>query len=634
MKIKFLRESKVQKQIFGLLLGVIVLLCCHRVLAQTTQTIRWQDFEYWDNPQNWGWKTSSYAYPYFGYGVGYGSMHTILDYTEGSRVMEVWSSNPSVFNSLERFWVMNENIAYSTSTGPQPVTDHQAISFNIASRLGLEQWDQFEFQVGLVTASGHYAVLGYRPLGTQGEPPALVEGGFPAGGNTEKNPAYIVVNLGRQYQDGTWHMVMRDMDEDLDLADDGTDNDSQAFGGGQSRVLWIRIYGNGYRIDNIWFHNNKNLITNHPPKLQKIGPQFAQLFAPFNLVIEASDIDVSPPPVGDPQLHFTANIGGWGAQGTAAQNLITRVKLVDEITPILYRDKYLMPCSIDDPKVLSNVVMLTYIPQYLEEMVITVRVSDRMGLSDVEVFPITVVNYPVVNHPPRLEELEDDFYLLGSSQPYEKYFVCYDQDNQPDQNGKSDSTGVGTFWGNVTYTAFIDGMPYYGYGPYQEDLIHDPTTPYISFHPQFEGVHRIVVIARDTRGLSSVGEYTLVVANPGSWLNHPPVLGEDIDSPQVALAGQLFSIPVEFYDPDIEPLYYSCNIGMVTELSGKGIQDQLNADQSLSGEAAYGLYRGGAVFSFLTYFPGLYQVQITAYDTHGAWSTAHFTLDVQPWWSL
>ncbi|MCL6582019.1 MAG: hypothetical protein K6U11_00125 [bacterium] len=637
MSRKFLEALKVRKQIFGLLLVITALMCCHQVFAQIvpTQTIRWQDFEYWDDPLNWGWKTSSYAYPYFGFGIGYGAMRTVLDFAEGSRVLEVWSTNPSVFNRLERFWVMNEDIRYLTPSGPQPITNHKVISFNVASRLGLEEWDQWEFQVGLITASGHYVILGYRPVGYQGEPPVLAEGGFPAGGNTEQNPAYVVVNLGRQYQDGTWHMVMRDMDEDIDLADNGRRDGSQVFGGGQSRIKWLRILGNGYRMDNIWFHTNRNIIANHPPKLQKIGPQFAQLFVPFNLLIEANDIDLlQPVPTGNPQLYFIATIGGWGAHGTNTPNLITRVKLVDDPTPIPFKGKFVMPCSIDDPQVESNLVMLTYVPQYLEDLIVTVRVTDRMGLSDVEVFPMSVVNYPVVNHPPRLEQLEDDFYLLGSSQPYEKYFSCYDQDYQKDIFGKSDKAGVGSASGNITFTAFIDGLPYYGYGPYQEDLIPEPTTPHIIFHPQFEGVHRIVVVARDTRGLTSIAEYTLVVANPGGWLNHPPVLGEDIDSPQVALAGQLFSIPVEFYDPDLEPLYYSCNIGMVTELPPEGIAKQLNADQSLSGQSTYGRYRNGVVYSFLTYFPGIYNVQITAYDPRGGWSTATFVLDVQPWWSL
>ncbi|MEW5803867.1 MAG: hypothetical protein AB1847_17370 [bacterium] len=635
MSIRFLKELKMRKQLFGLLCLAMLFLIYHNAAAET---IRWQDFEYWDSPQNWGWTTSSYSYPYYGYGVGYGDLHTILDYSEGSRVMEVWSSNPSVFNRLERFWIMNNNVSYRDQSGAsKSITLHQAVSFNIASRVGLEQWDQFEFQVGLRTRTGHYAVLGYRPvgLGYETEAPELETGGFPAGGNTENTPAYIVVNLGRQYQDGTWHMIMRDMDEDIDLADDGIRNYSNGFGGGDSKVNWIRIYGNGYKVDNIWFHDSKAVITNHPPKLQKIGPQYAQLFVPFSLVIEANDIDLpQPPPLGNPKLNFIATIGGWGAQGSASSNMISRIKLVNTPTSIPFKGKYIAPCSIEDPDVESNMVLLTYVPQTLEELIITVRVVDMGALSDIEVFPMTVVNYPVVNHPPRLEQMEDDFYVLGSSDIYEKYFSCYDQDYRKDQFGKSDNAGIGSASGNVTFTAYIDGMSYYGYGPYQEDLIPEPTTPRIAFHPQFEGVHQIVVVARDTRGLSSIAEYTLIVAGSGSWLNHAPVLGEDIDSPQIAMAGQLFSIPVEFYDPDLEPIYYSCNIGMITQLPKEGVENQLNADGSLNGRSAYGMYRGGAVFSFLTYFPGLYQVQITAYDSRGGWNTAQFTLDVQPWWSL
>jgi hypothetical protein len=633
---RFLKGSNICKQLLlGLLCLAVLFLFYHRAAAET---IRWQDFEYWDSPENWGWKTSSYAYPYYGVGIGYGNLRTILDYTEGSRVLQATSSTPSVFNQLERFWIMNDNISYTDQSGAtRPITQHKVVSFNIEENVGLEQWDQFEFQVGVKTVSGHYAVLGYCPVG-QGyniEKPVLQSGGFPSGGNTEEDPAYIMVSVGRQYQDGTWHLVMRNMDEDIDWADDGIRNYSQGFGGGSSKVLWVRIYGTGYKVDNIWFHTDEGLITNHPPKLQRVGPQFAQLFVPFNLVIEANDIDLQqPPPLGNPGLNFVANIGGAGAQGSASPNLITRIKLVDTATAIPYKGKYIAPCSINDPDVESNLVLLTYAPQYLEELVITLRVIDLGGLSDLEVFPMSVVNYPVVNHPPRLEQLEDDFYILGGDKPYEKYFSCYDQDYQKDIFGKSDQAGVGSASGNITFTAYIDGLPYYGYGPYEENLIPDPTVPHIIFHPQFEGVHKVVVVARDTRGLSSMAEYTLVLAGSGGWLNHPPTLGEDIDSPQVAMAGQLFSIPVEFYDPDIEPVYYSCNVGMVTQLPPDGISTQLNADGSLSGESAYGTYRGGAVYSFLTYSPGEYLVQITAYDSHGGYNTATFVLDVQPWWSL
>ncbi|MGA1875506.1 MAG: hypothetical protein ACMUIA_07850 [bacterium] len=623
----------------GLVIVYTILLIVSRVWP--ADNIRWQSFEYWDSPRNHGWITSDYPYPFFGPGIGYGSIQTIIDYAKGSRVMEVWHQ-PSVFNRFERFSIRHENIFYvDQDNEPQPITEHKVISFDMAARFGVEQFDQFEFQIWLMTREDEPVVLRYLPLGEsyrvgsslspdyqqkENIPSSFASGGDPAAG-IPPDYKYTVVRLGRQYQDGTWHKVIRDMERDIDLADDEERNDSDGFGGDSSRIQMIRILGNRYKIDDICFHSNTDPFTNHPPKLHRIGPMFAQLFQPFILDIRANDIDYpdKEPPLhpesvsiseslGEPKplLYFEAYIGGRNARGTSASNLLTRVKQDED-------SGELIPCGIDDSEVLPDVVRMTFTSQVFEDLIITISVSDERGLSDTEVFPLSVVNYPIANFPPRLEELEDDVYILGSGEPYFKQIVAYDYgDKRP-----------------ITFFAFIDGLPYYGYGPYQEDLIKNPLGGIIEFTPVFEGIHNITVVARDTRGLTAVGEYTLVVATPGGWYNHPPILGEDIDSPQYVRAGQLFSMPVEFFDPDIEPIYYSCNIGMVSHLLSEGIETHTSEYPGWgeSPSSAYGIYRGGAMYTFTTYFPGIYHVEITAYDIRGGYCTARFILDVQPWWS-
>jgi hypothetical protein len=254
----------------------------------------------------------------------------------------------------------------------------------------------------------------------------------------------------------------------------------------------------------------------------------------------------------------------------------------------------------DPNSVVPDMVYMYFTPQTLEDLVITVRVTDGL-LSDVETFPLSVVNYPVagINHPPLLEELNTTVAHVG--EPFFYRVLARDPDNDI-----------------VTFSATINGLPSYQYGPWSYSIMNPypvGSNPYggdINFTPVFEGEFDIVITARDSRGMSAQGRLHLIVSNPGIWLNHPPVLGVHIQNPQVAKAGVPFTIPVEFVDPDGDKLNYSCNIGSVTERT-----DDLQ----------------GAVFSFLTNFPGQYMVKIMAYDDRGGLVEQSFLMDVQPWWS-
>ena len=53
----------------------------------------------------------------------------------------------------------------------------------------------------------------------------------------------------------------------------------------------------------------------------------------------------------------------------------------------------------------------------------------------------------------------------------------------------------------LTYSATINGLPSYQYGPWQESLIN-PQTGLIQFTPQFEGFFKLTVTVRDKKGLS------------------------------------------------------------------------------------------------------------------------------------
>jgi len=623
------------------LLLVIVIVCitaaCFHLLAigggaraetvwQKANTFVWQDFEYWHAPSNYGWKSSCPPYPVYGWCpfTGFGRISTVIDPGLQSRVF-LYECMMSPLNQFYPFFAWNEYVTYPDG---DPINDKNIISFNIRMWLGIEWFDLWEVQIYLMSRNGQQVNLIYRPTGQfesgptpyEGRPGDLFTGRF--------DPPGFVYELGRQYQDGTWHLVVRDLDRDVALAlgyemdDSNRDGfgEEAGYGPGESRILSIMMKGYQLMVDNITFHDKLDNIINHPPKLQRIGPQYAQLFVQFSTLITATDIEL-PGYDEDERLEFFATIGGYGSQGVQTTDLIHRVK-EDPNNPGTY-----LVCANNDSACTKDKVMIQFIPQHFEDIVVTIRVVDPGGLSDIETFPLSVVNYPVVNNPPYFEEIEDDVYILGSNDGFfVKQFLCYDKD-------KEDIPGTIKEPGNITYSAMIDGIPSYQYGPWQEPIIPVPNVPEIKFSPRFEGIHRIQVVAIDPRGLSAVTDFTLVVVNSGTWLNHPPILCEDIDSPQIAKAGKVFVIPVEFFDPDGDFIYYSCNIGSVTELKeGFGITSGSSIGQTV-GEDTKGRYVSGAIYTLNTYWPGRYVVEIIAYDIRGGYSIINFLLDVEPWWT-
>lgn len=512
--------------------------------AALAKSLTFDTFEYWDTPLNHGWQTSDPSYPMYGYNVGTGNLQTLIDFAEGSRVLQV-KSTPSVFNQLQPYTIYNSSLI-DQQTGN--LVTQKVISLKIQAPLAVEYFAMIQVCVAVTTTAGEAKTLIYRPV--EGSGPVL------------KSQDTIDVCIGRQYQDGTWHQIVRDMDADIKAAIPGT---------GLKEVQAIIIKGNNYRVDDITFNDDLKFINNHPPELWRIGPQFASLFTPFTLLMGARDPD------GD-FLNFIVTIGGYGASGSNTNNLALRVQQT--------------PGDPNSP-IAPDMAYMQFIPQVLEDLVITVKVTDGL-LYDVETFPLSVVNYPVagMNHPPLLEELNTSVAHVGETFYYP--VLARDPDNDI-----------------ITFSATINGLPSYQYGPWSYNLIN-PYTGEINFTPVFEGEFDIVITVRDSRGMSANGVLHLVVSNPGTWLNHPPVLGVHIQNPQVAKAGVSFSTPVEFVDPDGEKLNYSCNIGSVTERTD-GAQ--------------------GAVFSFFTNFPGQYSVKIVAYDERGGLAEQTFLLDVQPWWS-
>jgi len=148
------------------------------------ESIAFDTFEYWDSPLNHGWQTADPPYPVFGYQVGFGAVETLVDFAEGSRVLQT-NSQASVFNQLEPYTLFNYNLIDSET---ENFVDKKVIAFKMRAPFATEYFDMFRFCVVVTTSDDETKTLVYRP----------VKGPEP----TEKGDT-IEVCIGRQYQDGT-----------------------------------------------------------------------------------------------------------------------------------------------------------------------------------------------------------------------------------------------------------------------------------------------------------------------------------------------------------------------------------------------------------------------------------------------
>jgi len=516
------------------------------------------DFEYWDSPYNHGWETSDCSYPVYGYEIGYGRIQTVVDFQEGSRVFEAFYT-PSVFNNLEPYSVAKFNLA-DPNTGRPPVQRYFTIK--VQTDFALEAFAFLRLSLLIKTTQGRSIRVTYLPV--DGDKPWVSDSQNIQDSFGLDNAKEIFFPIGREIQDGGWHWVIRDLQSDLEkMAESRCIRSADKF----EETDGIIISGNHFRNDEIIFQDDIKETTNRFPFIWYPGPQFATLFQPFELILYTDDKEGTP-------ISWEASVGGPGAYGSGTSVLIE---------PLPYDPNETYP---ERPPARAR---LSFTPQVLEDLIISVRVCDGL-ISDATVFPLSVVNYPVTNHPPIIEKsgLNCKF-MAVVGQRFQFKVNAYDQDND-----------------TLTFRALIDGRPSYQYGPWSEQLI-DPKTGLIDFTPQFEGTYTMTIIASDDKGMWSSANWRLIctVEGPG-WLNHPPVKVRQPLSPQGCRAGKPYVFPTCFEDPDGDPIYYSSNIGAISE---------------------------DGVFSFLTYFPGQYQVVITAYDNRGGMDTLKFLLIVQPWWA-
>jgi len=695
------------------------------------------NFEYWDSPQNHGWTTDAPAYPFWGVGIGYGNLQTLFDSRIVSRVLDV-SMPYSVFLPKTDWQLRIHKQITDPATGKVGV-EANLLWVSLRAPLQVEQFAMWRLIVFGTTralsdpdSEQFPFAISFSPVGfnTQTGLDAVPEGAikFDDPRNTPANPYTVNVIMGRNLQDGTWHTIRANLSAIIKkAAAKGSLSDPDLVVG---KVTGVMVCGNQYRMDNFWLMKDATPIEGEPPYFFKIGPQFVQIFTPFEYYCYARDPDLTyrvfldiwqneyeltgvepdssyvkmltdtfmragkffgheeahhghltDPDHIDPardRLFWTATVGGWGAHGSAA-NLLSEIPIANKDTdgdgvpdtcdssiiariPQLWLSPY-KPCMVDlptpydpasiaanpdlisdynpetipylkagtggvriyDPKAVAaygnyllslgfktwpDIARLSYLPQTIEDITVTVRVQDSNGRTDLETFPISVTNYPVTNHPPKLENVDEQGIAVGETYRYQ--MVATDQDwFGPDGSFIADQL-------NLTWRATLGGSPAYNYGPWSESIIN-PYTGEITFTPQFEGVSHIIVTVTDSRGLSATGYFDILTTSPGTWLNHPPYIMGDFNdaAPLVIKAGQLFILGppmLDFHDPDGDELYYSCNIGSIAVCKDDD-----------------GIPR--AYWTFQTELPGFYVVQITAFDQRGGWTQSEFPIEVQPWWS-
>jgi hypothetical protein len=242
-------------------------------------------------------------------------------------------------------------------------------------------------------------------------------------------------------------------------------------------------------------------------------------------------------------------------------------------------------------------------------MVVTVEVTNGL-CTDMETFPVSVTNYPVESYPPLMEDVDDQMALVN--EPFIYAVTAIDPDSTLYCGDGCLTNHPKTDQYDLTFSATIAGLPSYQYGPWSEPIIN-PRSGLISFTPRFEGAYPITVKVEDTRGYSSIAQFTLFCSSAGTAFNHAPVVLRDPDHPQVANAGELFVLDSEISvkDPDGDKLYYSCNIGSI-------------------GTDSY----GNVIWSMQTQYPGYYVVDIVAMDGRGGYATVSIDLEVRPWWAF
>ncbi|MGA1796000.1 MAG: hypothetical protein ACMUIL_09090 [bacterium] len=262
-----------------------------------------ENFEYWDSPCNHGWRQHEPPYPLYGFGMGYAALFgTVLDMREGSRVLEVYRP-PSIFLIGREYERHRISIGLATPPSPErhegrgyiDLTALPILSFRFLTPLALDAWEMFQCDVLCRTEKGHRVTISMKPVQAAAYScsqcdyfPTVV--GF--SGAASPDSLSVRISLGRNFTDGTWHVLWVNLPEMVK-------NAVEEYGGipeerkGDWRIVradTLIFCGHRYRLDNIIFRTQDYSLYSqrYAVDVVEIGPLYAQIFEPYRFLLFAS----------------------------------------------------------------------------------------------------------------------------------------------------------------------------------------------------------------------------------------------------------------------------------------------------------------------------------------------------------
>jgi hypothetical protein len=192
------------------------------------------NFEYWEDPKNQGWQVNEPGYPggypVWGMNVGAGLMSTVLDFQEGSRVLEVFYASNVYVPDMQKYAIAKQ-VGLDASL---PV-----LSLKLRAPVSIESFDSTE---AIIICNGGTDIVRLNPRAADGCancPVAVPEDNVSVMGSGTANDPYVYeVRVGREAEDGSWHLIRVDLSKVVATL---TSIDS------------IVIQGNQYRADDIKF---------------------------------------------------------------------------------------------------------------------------------------------------------------------------------------------------------------------------------------------------------------------------------------------------------------------------------------------------------------------------------------------
>lgn len=162
--------------------------------------------------------------------------------------------------------------------------------------------------------------------------------------------------------------------------------------------------------------------------------------------------------------------------------------------------------------------VLYFTPYIFEDIILTLEVSDGRR-SDFETFPVSVVNYPVENYPPYIEDIEDQIFFVGRENIYATSVV--DPDCMlfslmvPPATNHVLTTNpyFRKDMDEILWEAELQGVPPFQQGDWMEDIIN-PYNGVITITPEHRGRYSALIKAKDQFGGPAVQTFSIFCLHP------------------------------------------------------------------------------------------------------------------------